>query len=75
MLINWKNKGCEVCRRLWESGGQPRLVVVSTELHSKLHRCDVCGTFWEQLERFADVIEESDARKLYPNAFSFGEKE
>lgn len=66
----WKGKGCEECRTLWESGRHPRELAVSYVLHSRLHRCDVCGTYWEQLERNADVIEEGVARKLYPDAFS-----
>jgi hypothetical protein len=43
---------------------------VSHELHSRLHRCGTCGTFWEQHERYADVIPEIEARRLYPEAFA-----
>jgi hypothetical protein len=70
MGINWKSKGCEVCRGHWESGRHPRELAVSYVLHSRLHQCDVCGTYWEQLERHADVIEEGEAKRLYPEAFA-----
>lgn len=69
MRGDWKSKGCEVCRSLWESGRHPRELAVSYALHSRLHHCDVCGTYWEQLERYADVIDEGEARKLYPDTF------
>lgn len=67
---NWSRKGCVVCRGLWESGGHPPELAVSDALHSRLHRCDVCGTYWEQLERYADVIQEDEAKRLYPEAFT-----
>jgi hypothetical protein len=43
---------------------------VSHELHSRLYRCNSCGTFWEQHERHADVTTEIEARRLYPEAFA-----
>lgn len=65
----WESKGCAACRKLWESGERPPELAVNFVLHSRLHRCAVCGTFWEQHERFADTIEEQEARILYPDAF------
>jgi hypothetical protein len=70
MPLDWKQKGCPVCRGLWESGRQPPELAVSLELHARLHRCESCGTFWEQFERYADVTTESEARRLYPQAFA-----
>jgi hypothetical protein len=52
------------------SGQRPREIAVSVELHSRLHCCDACGAYWEQSERYADVVDEVEARKLYPEAFS-----
>lgn len=69
MTTDWEAKGCEACRKLWESGQRPPELAVNVSLHSRLHRCAVCGTFWEQNERFADTIEEQEARGLYPDAF------
>lgn len=71
-MSEWKEKGCQVCRHQWEAGERPRELAVSYALHTRLHRCDVCGTFWEQHERFADVIGEMDALRLYKNAFPKG---
>jgi len=34
-----------------------------------LHRCDTCGAFWEQFERYADVASPDDARRYYRAAF------
>ncbi len=70
MDTEWESKGCKTCRKLWESGERPPELAVSFVLHSRLHRCAVCGTFWEQYERFADTIEEQEARNFYSNAFS-----
>lgn len=72
MATAWENKGCEVCRSLWESGKRARELAVNYDMHSRLHRCDTCGTFWEQLERYADVIQEDEAKRLYPEAFCSG---
>ena len=75
MGIEWSSKGCEVCRGLWESGRRPPELAVNHRLHSRLHRCDACGTFWEQFERNADVISESEARRIYPDACTGGRSE
>ena len=70
MASAWESKGCQACRKLWEAGQRPPELAVNLVLHSKLHRCTACGTFWEQNERFADTIEEQDARRFYPDTFA-----
>jgi hypothetical protein len=72
MTLPWLEKGCPVCRHQWEIGEPPPEVGVNVELHSTLHKCSVCGTYWEQTERYADVIAKSKAKKLYPEAFATG---
>ena len=72
MTLPWHEKGCAVCRRQWETGHPPPGIAISYKRHSHLHRCDVCGTYWEQTERYADIISQSEARKLYSEAFSKG---
>lgn len=67
--IEWKEKGCEICRKLWESGQRPPELAVNYDLHARLHRCSACGVYWEQLERYADVISEKKARLTFPQAF------
>lgn len=62
----WQSKGCAVCRRQWESAVQPPVVAVNVDLHARLHRCAACGAFWEQNERYADVVDEEYARANYP---------
>jgi hypothetical protein len=42
------------------------------ELHSSLHKCSVCGTYWEHTDRYADVIAKSKAKMLYPKGFETG---
>jgi hypothetical protein len=69
MSGKWEEKGCEYCRRLWESGQRPPEIAMNVSLHSRLHKCPKCGSFWEQLERYADIIDEQNARALYPEAF------
>jgi hypothetical protein len=73
MATAWQNKGCEVCRALWESGDHPPELSVNISLHARLHRCSSCGTYWEQLERYADTINELEARERYPEAFKVEE--
>lgn len=63
-------KGCAFCRSQWERGEQPPVVAVDVRLHSRLHRCEDCGACREQHERYAGVIDESEARKRYPGAFT-----
>lgn len=75
MTTAWETKGCEACRRLWESGERPPELAINFALHSRLHQCAVCGTFWEQHERFADTIEEQEARTLYPDVFTLEQGE
>jgi hypothetical protein len=69
MVVPWNEMGCEVCRRKWETAHQPPQIAVNVALHAWLHRCEVCGAFWEQNERYATVISEAEARKNYPEAF------
>lgn len=64
-MKEFNEKGCEVCRQRWLSGDFPREVAISLERHAHLHLCDECGTFWEQFERFPDVIKIEDVRKYY----------
>ncbi len=70
MAIKWEDKGCSLCRKLWESGKRPSELAINYDLHSRLHKCFACGAYWEQLERYANVINESDARKIFPDAFA-----
>jgi hypothetical protein len=69
MTVGWKEKGCVVCRKLWESGSCPPEIAINYVLHSRLHRCCECGTYWEQFERYADVIDKNEAQLNYPEAF------
>ena len=69
MMAGWQDKGCKLCRELWESGQRPPELAINYDLHSRLHKCNECGTYWEQHERYADIIDENEAKKLYPDAF------
>jgi hypothetical protein len=64
-MAEWNSKGCEVCRKMWLSGNFPEEVAVNIERHASLHCCPVCKTLWEQNERYADVISDTDAAKFY----------
>lgn len=69
MVVKWDDKGCAICRKLWESGKRPPELTINFSLHSRLHKCAECGAYWEQLERYADVIDEREARGLFPEVF------
>lgn len=67
-MLPWQKNGCAVCRHKWEIGAPPPEIGVNIKMHSSLHRCDACGTYWEQTERYAAPISRSKARKIYPDA-------
>ena len=69
-MLSWQDKGCDVCRHQWEAGVQPPNIAINIARHADLHRCDACGTYWEQVERFAAPIAESEARTFYPEIFT-----
>lgn len=70
MVSPWEEKGCEICRNLWETGNRPPELAINYELHSRLHQCASCGTYWEQYERYADVISPDEAQRNYPDYFA-----
>ena len=65
MITDWERKGCVECRQLWLEGKEPRKLGVDDERHAFLHRCDECGTYWEQFERYVDVISKQNAENIY----------
>lgn len=70
-MTDWFDKGCEECRKgvLSASGPRPTMIACSEALHSFLHRCGICGSYWIFNEREAHVIEETEARTEFPGAF------
>lgn len=64
-MKKWEEKGCPVCRQTWLSGGGLPEVAVSVERHSILRRCQACGTFWEEFERYPDVVSKEEAERIY----------
>ncbi len=75
MEKNWMDMGCSICRGQWERGERPRLVAENVYLHSRLYTCAACGSYWEELERYACTISIEEARKNYAEAFlAFDEK-
>ncbi len=69
MIKEWDKKGCSVCRKLWEIGQTPPMLAESIENHTRLYKCDICQTFWEEYERYADEISEESAKQRYPDSF------
>jgi len=63
--------GCERCREGAYGGTwpPPARIAVNPEGPAFLHRCEICGTYWDFDLRFADPITEMQARNLYPAAF------
>jgi len=69
-MNEWEKKGCFDCCRLWEKGQTPPLLFESIELHTKLYKCSICGTFWEEYERYADVVTGNEAKDRYRKVLS-----
>jgi hypothetical protein len=56
-----------MCRAVWERGEQTATLSawgVSYELHTRLYRCDACGSYWEELERYAHQIPDAEALEV-----------
>ncbi len=68
MTHPWEDYGCAVCRHQWEVGDAPPQIGMNIALHARLHRCEACGTLWEQTERFAAPINAEEARARFPEA-------
>lgn len=66
----WNTKGCEVCRTRWLQGKVLEELAVNYEKHSSLHRCEECGTYWEQFERYVDTIAEEEIGVDYGTVFN-----
>jgi uncharacterized Zn finger protein len=65
-MMAWKDKGCAICRRQWMSGERPEQLAVCIALHTRLYRCAECGSYWEENERYADVITKAAVISNYP---------
>ncbi len=65
----WDDKGCEYCRHVWMTTVDLPELAVNLQEHTSLHKCPVCGTYWEMHERFVDVTTRREATKKYPDAF------
>jgi hypothetical protein len=65
-MTAWKDKGCAVCRLQWMSDERPQQLGVSFALHTRLYRCSDCGSYWEENERYADVIAKGAVLSDYP---------
>jgi hypothetical protein len=74
--MEWFTKGCEVCRTAILSGDESPLVDLgqTDDGWLSLARCSVCGSYWQKSVREAHVIEESEARETFPDAFANPEK-
>ncbi|MCL4207976.1 MAG: hypothetical protein KJ000_36275 [Pirellulaceae bacterium] len=67
-MTPWEAKGCPICRNKWLSGQQLTRIATNDETHSFLHKCDACGTYWQQFERYANVISKDEAQAIFGEA-------
>ena len=65
-MIPFDDQGCAVCREQWMTGSRPTFLALSIALHTRLFRCDECGSHWEELERYAVQVSPSEARLHFP---------
>lgn len=60
--MEWDRQGCAKCRTAWEQASPHAaldLLGTSCVLHTRLHRCRTCGSYWEELERYAHQVPEA----------------
>jgi hypothetical protein len=69
-MMEWKDKGCVVCRQQWMSGERPEQLAVHIAFHTRLYRCSHCGSYWEENERYADVITKAAVLSDYPGVIA-----
>ena len=64
--------GCAQCRAgaATASWPPPQRIAVNGDGPAFLHRCGVCGTFWQFDSRFVGPISEEKARRAYPAHFA-----
>lgn len=68
-MVSWELQGCPVCRQMWEAGQELPKLENNLTMRTSLHRCKVCGTYWDQDARgIAAAIPEHDARLRYTSA-------
>lgn len=65
-IQDWNSKGCKKCRGAWETGQRLHELEVSRSRHATLSRCRDCGTYWEEFERYADIISPEEVVIHYP---------
>jgi len=67
MATDWLSQGCEECRAgvLSARWRPPYIVSESLGLHTRLHRCTRCQSWWEENEREAHVIFDTELKKSW----------
>jgi hypothetical protein len=50
------------------AGAPLRLLGVNLEKHARIHRCDTCGAYWDESERYAQQVSEQQAQALLAGA-------
>lgn len=68
-MMDVMTAGCAECRYFWAGRQPPPRIGVSLGLHASLFRCPVCGTFWEEYERYASPVTEAQAQGHFPEVF------
>jgi hypothetical protein len=63
--------GCDACRKGAYSGSwpPPQRIAVREDGPTFLHRCELCGTYWDFDLRFANPVTEEKAKTIYPDYF------
>ena len=60
---SWNEHGCQICRAGWMCGRSPRLLRVDRAGHCTWYRCDECGEFWMETERYAAPVHRDEVVK------------
>lgn len=67
-------KGCEECCDYWFNHPRklPDEASVNMDLQVSLRVCGRCGAYWEVSQRFARILDEEEARQIFPRYFGGG---
>jgi hypothetical protein len=70
-MKNFNKHGCDKCRNGVLSGlwPPPKRIGVNVDGPTFLHRCELCGAYWDFDIRIVTPINEDEAKKMYPGVF------
>ena len=70
-MFEYEKNQCKACKDLWQFSTFERSAELTTnfERQSRLYRCSICKSFWEETERYGIVISETEVKYHYGSKY------